>query len=49
MPQNILHMYEIIQYVGRIGLLITIAYPALLLIIDFLKGWRRKKSVVKQS
>ena len=48
-PQDILQMYEVIQYVGRAGLLITILYPSLLLGIDFLKGWRRKKSVSQQS
>jgi spore germination protein len=49
MPQNILQMYEIIQIVGRAGLLITILYPGLLLIIDFWLSWRRKKSVSPQS
>jgi spore germination protein len=49
LPQNILHMYEIIQYIGRAGLLITIMYPAFLLIIDFLRSWRRKKNVAKSS
>jgi spore germination protein len=48
-PQNILHMYEIIQLIGRMGLLITIMYPAFLLLIDFLKSWRRKKNVAKSS
>lgn len=47
-PRDILQMYEIIQYVGRIGLLITILYPGLLLFIDFFRGWRRKKSVPQQ-
>ncbi|WP_419887933.1 GerAB/ArcD/ProY family transporter [Neobacillus niacini] len=48
-PQNILHMYEIIQFIGRIGLLITILYPAVLLLMDFLKSWRRKRNVAKSS
>ncbi|MGX6443368.1 GerAB/ArcD/ProY family transporter [Neobacillus sp. K501] len=48
MPRDILQMYEIIQFVGRAGLLITILYPGLLLLIDFFKGWRRKKSVSQQ-
>lgn len=45
LPQNILHMYEIIQYIGRAGLAITIMYPLLLLGIDLFKGWRQKKNV----
>ncbi|MDQ0971818.1 spore germination protein [Neobacillus niacini] len=48
-PQNVLHMYEIIQLIGRAGLLITIIYPAFLLLIDFLRSWRRKKNVAKAS
>lgn len=42
-PQNVLNMYEIIQLIGRAGLLITIMYPGFLLLIDFLRSWRRKK------
>lgn len=48
MPNDILQMYEVIQLVGRAGLLITILYPGLLLMIDFIKSWRRKKSVSQQ-
>lgn len=40
LPQNIIHMYEIIQNVGRIGLLITIVYPALLLTISLIRKKR---------
>ncbi|TVX99017.1 GerAB/ArcD/ProY family transporter [Paenibacillus cremeus] len=32
-PQNVLQMYQIIKIVGKIGLIITIIYPALLLLI----------------
>lgn len=39
-PQNILHMYIVIEIVGQIGLLITIAYPFLLLVIA---AFRKKK------
>jgi spore germination protein len=39
-PQNILQMYEIIQNVGRIGLVITIGYPSLLLIIAMIRKKR---------
>jgi spore germination protein len=49
LPQNIFQMYEVILFIGKAGLLITIMYPGLLLVIDFLKGWRRKKSVSQQS
>jgi spore germination protein len=48
-PQNILQLYEVIQYIGRTGLLITILYPGLLLMIDFFKSWRRRKSVSHHS
>lgn len=40
LPRNILEMYDIIQIVGRIGLLITIAYPGALLLIAMM---RRKR------
>jgi spore germination protein len=40
LPQNILHMYEIIQHVGRIGLYITIVYPGILLIIAMIRKKR---------
>lgn len=42
LPQNILQLYEIIEEVGRIGLLITIVYPAVLLVIAVI---RRKREV----
>ncbi|WP_078428028.1 GerAB/ArcD/ProY family transporter [Alkalihalobacterium alkalinitrilicum] len=32
-PQNILELYNVIELVGRLGLLLTIGYPSLLLII----------------
>ncbi|SFT07433.1 GerAB/ArcD/ProY family transporter [Paenibacillus sp. BC26] len=40
LPQNILQMYEIIEEIGRIGLLVTIGYPALLFIITHIRGKR---------
>lgn len=40
LPESILHMYEIIQDVGRIGLVITIFYPALLLVIAMIRKKR---------
>ncbi|WP_372812844.1 endospore germination permease [Paenibacillus sp.] len=39
-PQNILHMYEIIVRVGQFGLLITIVYPMFLLLVAVI---RRKR------
>lgn len=45
-PQNVIEMYRIIQFIGRIGLLITIVYPALLLTVAFIRkkrGNRREK------
>ena len=43
-PYNILHMYEIIQNVGRIGLFVTIAYPGLLLVVAILRKKRGEPS-----
>ncbi|SEP14900.1 endospore germination permease [Paenibacillus sp. OV219] len=40
LPQNILQMYGIIEDVGRIGLFITIGYPAILFIISLIRGKR---------
>jgi spore germination protein len=42
-PQNTLHLYEVIQVVGRFGLLLTMGYPLLLLTIDVLRRKRGKK------
>jgi spore germination protein len=39
-PQNVIQMYEIIAWVGKLGLLITIAYPGLLLVIALFRGKR---------
>ncbi|MFD0711394.1 endospore germination permease [Paenibacillus sp. GCM10027626] len=47
-PQNIIHMYEIIQNVGRIGLVITIAYPGMLLLIAILRRKRGDRVGRKQ-
>lgn len=38
LPQNILHMYEIIAVVGRWGLVLTIGYPLLLLLVAAIRG-----------
>lgn len=40
LPQNVRYLYRIIEDVGRIGLLITIGYPVVLLLLSFL---RKKK------
>ncbi|REE67668.1 spore germination protein [Paenibacillus taihuensis] len=48
MPQNIISMYEIIAFVGRIGLSLTIGYPALLFIIALIRGKRGDRSNGKQ-
>lgn len=37
-PQNIVQMYSLIAFVGRIGLGITIGYPCLLLLIAVIRG-----------
>jgi spore germination protein len=40
LPQNVLNMYDIIVWVGQIGLLITVGYPLLLLLMA---GLRKKR------
>jgi spore germination protein len=40
LPQNVLNMYDIIVRVGQIGLLITVGYPLLLLLMA---GLRKKR------
>lgn len=37
LPQNLLQLYQVIEWVGRIGLWITIAYPGLLLTVALLR------------
>ncbi|HWO96503.1 MAG TPA: endospore germination permease [Bacillus sp. (in: firmicutes)] len=49
LPQNILQLYDTIQYAGRAGLAITILYPMLLFILDVIKSKRRENSESKQS
>ncbi|WP_042461992.1 GerAB/ArcD/ProY family transporter [Neobacillus dielmonensis] len=49
LPQNLIQMYEFIKFVGRVGLLITILYPGILLIIDFIKNRRRKENASQQT
>jgi len=50
LPQNILQLYDVIQIAGRVGLLITILYPAMLLAIDLFRSRRRReKSVAQES
>ncbi|MFT4415034.1 GerAB/ArcD/ProY family transporter [Fredinandcohnia humi] len=46
-PQNILHLYDVIETVGRLGLIITIGYPALLICIDLLKKKVKKSGSIK--
>jgi spore germination protein len=42
LPQNVLQMYDIIEWVGKMGLWLTIAYPSLLLLLAI---FRRIKGV----
>ncbi|MGO4372952.1 spore gernimation protein, partial [Paenibacillus sp. MCAF20] len=42
MPQNIVQMYNIVELVGRVGLCITIGYPALLIMISLMRKKRGK-------
>jgi spore germination protein len=39
-PQNVLQMYQIIQLVGKIGLILTITYPLLLLVVAMIRKKR---------
>ncbi|MCC3374398.1 endospore germination permease [Cohnella sp. REN36] len=41
-PKNIVQMYGIIMQVGRVGLVLTIAYPGLLLLVAILRKKRGK-------
>lgn len=49
LPQNILQLYNIIQIIGRAGLIFTILYPMLLFSLDLIKSKRRKKGESKQA
>jgi spore germination protein len=40
LPQNVLNMYDIIVWIGQIGLLITVGYPLMLLLMA---GLRKKR------
>jgi len=42
LPQNIIHMYQIIEWVSRAGLVITIGYPLILLLIAVARKKRRE-------
>ncbi|MFJ8259210.1 endospore germination permease [Peribacillus asahii] len=48
LPEDIFQMYKIIEYIGRIGLSLTVLYPMFLLILDVLKSKRRQNSGSKQ-
>jgi spore germination protein len=41
LPQNVLHMYQIIENVGRWGLVITVVYPFVLLIVAIIRKKKR--------
>jgi spore germination protein len=42
LPQNVVHLYVIIEDIGRIGLFITIAYPGFLLFLAIVRKKRGK-------
>jgi spore germination protein len=44
-PENVVLMYEIVQFVGISGLFITIGYPSLLLLIAVIRKKRGKRDV----
>jgi spore germination protein len=43
MPQNVLQMYKIIQIVGQIGLVLTVVYPLLLLVVASIRKKRGER------
>lgn len=43
-PQNVTHLYRIIEQVGRFGLVVTIAYPAVLLMLAMM---RKKRGTIQ--
>jgi len=49
LPKNILHMYEVIEIVGRLGLLITVVYPLLLFVIALVRKKRGDVNVKKNK
>lgn len=48
LPQNVLHMYQIIESVGRIGLWITIVYPSLLFVVAMIRKKRGDRRAGQQ-
>lgn len=44
LPDSVIQLYEIIAITGRLGLLITIGYPALLLAVSMLRRLREDKT-----
>lgn len=49
LPQNILQMYQILEFVGKIGLIITIGYPALLWIMAVIRKKRGEPDNIRDS
>jgi spore germination protein len=48
LPQNISQMYGTIKIVGRIGLIVTIVYPTLLLVIAIIRNKRGERADAQQ-
>ncbi|MEH7382909.1 endospore germination permease [Bacillus sp. JJ1533] len=46
-PQNILHLYDVIEIFGRLGLILTVGYPMLLLCVDLIKKKVKKSGSIK--
>jgi spore germination protein len=42
LPQNVVQMYDIISIIGRYGLVLTILYPGILLLVAFIRKARGK-------
>ncbi|RFU66392.1 amino acid permease [Peribacillus saganii] len=49
LPGNLLQMYKTIEVVGRMGLILTIVYPCLLLVIDVIRRKRGKRSAAAKT
>ncbi|WP_099352621.1 GerAB/ArcD/ProY family transporter [Fredinandcohnia onubensis] len=46
-PQNILHLYDVIEIFGRLGLILTVGYPTLLVSVDLVKKKVKKSGSIK--
>jgi len=48
-PDNVLQMYELIEIVGRFGLLITVVYPTILWVVALIRKKRGKNHATRTN